>query len=262
MTILDEARARSQELILEANIKAAAAQQQIMADVAAIEQFNKQADFVNGRILPALTKAAGAPESTSDQDGLYAWWYDRLGYRYEPPEKVQSAVNAFPQVPPYSLTTCFAGGTLVHTLEGSRPIEKVQPGDVVLSQNVETGQLDFCPVVMVHHNAPNKTLRVTLSDDEIVLASVYHRFWRAGQGWAKARELKSGDILRTLGKTVQVVSVESGEVEPLYNLDVAHNRSFFVGHDSVLVHDNSLPPPRLIPFDVPPTLDIPAKGTE
>jgi hypothetical protein len=186
---------------------------------------------------------------------LYTWWYDRLGYRYEPPEKVQAAANVFPQSPPESLTTCFAAGTPVQTMEGSRPIEKVRPGDLVLSQDVATGQLDFRPVVMVHHNAPNQTLRVTLSDDEIVLASIYHRFWRAGVGWAQARELKSGDVLRTLGKTIQVVSVEPGDIEPLFNLDVAQNRSFFAGNSNVLVHDNTLPPVRLTPFDAPPIVD-------
>jgi Pretoxin HINT domain len=254
-SIMAEVRARSQELILEANIKAAAAQQQILADVSAIEQFNKQAVAVNARILPALSQAAGAPESATDQDGLYTWWFDSLGYRYEPPEKVQAAVNAFPQAPPYSLTTCFAAGTPVRTIEGPRPIEKVRPGDLVLSQDVESGQLDFHPVVMIHHNAPNQTLRVTLSDDEILLASIYHRFWRAGSGWAQARDLKPGDLLRTLGKTIQVISVEPGEIEPLYNLDVAENRSFFAGNSSVLVHDNTLPPVRLTPFDAPPIVD-------
>jgi hypothetical protein len=253
--VLAEVRARSRELIFEANIKAGAAQQQIFADISAIEQFNKQAAAINARILPALTQAAGAPASATDQDGLYTWWFDRLGYRYEPPEKVQAAVNAFPQDPAYSITTCFAAGTPVRTMDGSRPIEMVRPGDLVLSQDVATGQLDFSPVVMIHHNAPNQTLRVTLSDDEILLASIYHRFWRAGIGWAQARDLKPGDVLRTLGKTIQVVSVEPGDIEPLYNLDVAQNRSFFAGNSSVLVHDNTLPPARLTPFDAPPIVD-------
>jgi hypothetical protein len=256
MAILAEAKEETRKLIIEANIKAQAAQQQIMADVAAIDQFNIQAAALNARILPALSQAAGAPESATDQDGLYTWWFDRLGYRYEAPEKVQSAVNAFPQVQPYSLTTCFAAGTLVSTIEGGKPIEKVRPGDLVLSQDVAIGRLDFCPVVMVHHNAPNQTLRVTLSDDEVLLASIYHRFWRAGSGWSQARDLKQGDTLRALGKTLSVVSVEPGDTEPLYNLDVARNRSFFVGNGRVLVHDNTLPPARLAPFDACPILDV------
>ena len=106
MGILAEVRARSQELILEANIKAAAAQQQIFADVSAIEQFNKQAAAVNARVLPALSQAAGAPESATDQDGLYTWWYDRLGYRYEAARKGQGSsqcVSASPSLQPHHL---------------------------------------------------------------------------------------------------------------------------------------------------------------
>ncbi len=259
MAILAEVKERSRELLAEANLKAAAAQQQILADVSAIEQFNSQSAAVNGRILPVLAQAAGAPESTTDQDGLYTWWFDRLGYRYEPPEKVQSAANVFPQSTPYSLTTCFAAGTPVRTIEGVRPIEQIRPGDLVLSQDVATGALDFCPTVMVHHNAPNQTLRITLSDDEILLASVYHRFWLAGTGWAQARDLKPGDVVRTLGSTLRVVSVEPGAVEPLFNLDVARNRSFFAGNGAVLVHDNTLPPVRQIPFDAPPDLGLNSK---
>ena len=144
----------------------------------------------------------------------------------------------------------------MRTIEGFRPIEQVRPGDLVLSQDLGTGQLDFHPIVMVHHNAPDQTLRITLSDDEILLASVYHRFWRAGAGWAQARELKPGDVLRTLGNTIRVISVEQGAVEPLFNLDVASNRSFFVGNTNVLVHDNTVPPARLAPFDACPNLDI------
>jgi hypothetical protein len=145
-------------------------------------------------------------------------------------------------------------------MEGFQPIEKVRTGDLVLSQDVATGQLDFRPVLVVHHNAPNQTLRITLSNDDILVASVYHRFWRAGKGWAQARDLSAGDILRTLGNSLRVVAVETGAVEPLYNLDVAQNRSFFVGSACVLVHDNTLPPARLTCFDEPPNLDVASPG--
>ena len=244
--ILAEAKARSQELITEANIKAAAAQQQIIADVSAIEQFNNQAAEVNARILPALTQAAGAPESTFDQDGLYTWWYDRLGYRYEPPEKVQAAVNAFPQAAPYSLTTCFAAGTAVHTIEGSRPIEK---GSARRS-GFEPGRCDRPARILpdrdgasqcAESNAPSHVERRRNPAGKRLSPLL-----AAGAGWSQARDLKPGDVLRTLGRTIRVVSVEPGEVEPLFNLDVARNRSFFVGNGSVLVHDNTLPPVGLL----------------
>ena len=60
MAILADVKARSQQLLTEANIKAAAAQQQIIADVSAIEQFNSQAAAINKKVLPVLVQAAGA----------------------------------------------------------------------------------------------------------------------------------------------------------------------------------------------------------
>jgi hypothetical protein len=246
---------RAREFAAEANIKAAAAQQQLAADVASLEQFNVQAAAVNERVLPLLQETAGAPAADTDPDKLNTWWYDRLGYSYEPPEQVQVAQNAFPQIAPPHLTTCFAAGTPVRTMEGLQPIEKIRTGDLVLSQDVASGALEFRPILVVHHNPPNRTLRIALSDDQVLVASVYHRFWRSGKGWAQARELKPGDMLRSLGSTIRVVSIEPGLVEPLYNLDVSQNRSFFVGTSNVLVHDNTLPPVRHACFDEPPVIE-------
>ena len=44
-----------------------------------------------------------------------------------------------------------------------------------------------------------------------------------------ARELKPGDRLRMVGGTVQIESIETDKTQPVYNLDVAENRDFFVG---------------------------------
>ncbi len=64
-----------------------------------------------------------------------------------------------------------------------------------------------------------------------------------------ARELRPGDILRTFTGLAKVVSTEPGPVVPVYNLDVALARTFFVGEHDALVHDNTLPEPRQKPFD-------------
>ncbi len=250
-----EVKLRTQQLLMEANVKAEATQQRIIADVNSIEQFNFQSAKLNERVLPVLCETAGAPASNIDQDGLNRWWYDRLGYSFEPPQKVQLVEeDPFPQIPPPTLYTCFAAGTPVRTMEGLRPIEEIRPGDMALSQDVTTGRLNYCPVLLVHHNPPSKTLRIMLSGDEVLVASIYHRFWRTGRGWAQARDLKRGDVLRTLGATARVISVEPGSVEPLFNLDVAGTRSFFAGTASVLVHDNTLPPARQALFDEPANL--------
>jgi len=54
----------------------------------------------------------------------------------------------------------------------------------------------------------------------------------------------------------KLANIEAGPVEPVFNLDVARNCTYFVGRNSVLVHDNSLPPPMFTPFDAEPLLEL------
>jgi hypothetical protein len=248
--------AATQEMLRTA---AMVAQQQLVDDVNAIESFNSECSLVNQRIMPVLQSAAGSPVEKGGKDALNVWWYDQLGYQYEPPPQVTLAQNVAPEYAAPHIYTCFAAGTLVHTPEGRRPIEQMHAGDLVLSQDVTTGALTYQPVLVVHHNKPSKTLRIKMTNDETVVSSVYHRFWRSGLGWALARELNPGETLRVLGGQVKVASIEPGDVVPVFNLDVARKRSFFVGQSGMLVHDNTLPEARLTPFDAPPTLKPAAK---
>ncbi len=241
--------ARTAELILEANIKAEVARQRLAADVDAIERFNAQAAFLRVRVPAVLAAVAGAPDLGEDEDAWHCWWYDRIGYRYDPPPRVTIEQDAVPQVPPPTLISCFVAGTPVRTLQGPRPIESIRVGDQVLCQDTFTGALDFQPVLVAYHNPPGATVRITLDGGKPLVPSVYHRFWRAGRGWAMARELKPGDILRTLDGLVRVESVEPAEKAPLFNLDVAGARTFFAGESALLVHDNSPPDTSATPFD-------------
>jgi hypothetical protein len=242
---------RTLGLIAQANLKATASLQQLISDVHAIEQSNAQTTRLNGQIVSTLQSAVDAPTSldSGNEDGWHKWWYDRLGYRYDAPDQVQVAVSAAPQYPAPSIRSCFVAGTPVKTLDGLRPIEVLQVGDKVLSQDTTTGALTFQPIQVVHHNPPGSTVQLTLDNGETLVPSVYHRFWRAGRGWAIARDLRPGDVLRTLEGLARIDAIAAGPVEALYNLDVAESRTFFVGAHSALVHDNTLPAARSMPFD-------------
>lgn len=247
------AEVHTAEMLVTANLRAQQARRHMAADVRALDEAIASARKYNPRIKETLQLAMDAPSSLADDDDVawHRWYYEKIGYRYDPPPKEYAAINMLPRMSVPEILSCFAAGTPVRTLAGPRPIESIRCGDRVLAQDVETGALSFRAVLAVHHNPPDQTLRVALDHGDAVVCSRFHRFWRAGRGWAMARELKSGDVLRTLGGLSRVVKVEDAPVQPVFNLDVADARTFFVGESSMLVHDNTLPPPHptVPPFD-------------
>ena len=252
------------QIMAEAEAANAAARQTLQNDVAQLEAYNRSAATVNDRVLPVLTGISGQ-NFGPDPKAWDKWWQDQIGVALMP-LKTQDSTSVVEQVPvdfqapPISPTvvatgtilrrshSCFGAGTMVKTMTGERPIETLEVGDLVLSQNTKTGALNYQPVLKVYHNPPSKTFEVNVAGETIV-SSAFHRFWVPGRGWVMARDLKAGDHLRTLGGSAAVNSVEDEREQPVYNLDVAHDADFFVGRAGTLAHDMSLPDLRLAPFD-------------
>ena len=248
-------------------LSAAAAQRRLDEDVERIEAYNRSIRPLNDQVTGLLAEAAGK-DFGDDREVWKAWYIDQIGYAYNPqrytdkPTIMERVIAPSPLVPitvqqyslgSYQRTSCFGAGTPVQTRSGTLPIERLQVGDLVLAQDPTTGALGYQAVVAVHHNPPSPTFVVGIGDESIV-SSPFHRFWKAGEGWVMARELEVGDVIRTLEGLQAVESLEAGEVQPVFNLDVAGSASFFVGGGGVLVHDNTLPEPSLRPFDASPSL--------
>lgn len=237
-----------------------ALEQRLASDVQFLEATNAQIRTQNERTLPIL-KAMTSVDLGVEPEKWKAWWVDQLGYAYQSSSSdtkpTFTDMVVMPSTSPHS--ACFGAGTAVHTVEGPRAIESIQVGDRVLAQNTTTGILGFQPVVAIHRNKPAATLRVSIGGETIVATGI-HRFWKANKGWTMARELKPGDHLRMLGGLATVRSIETGKVEPVYNLDVAEDRDFLVGTQGLLVHDFSFVQPVLAPFDREPD-QLAAKAT-
>lgn len=142
----------------------------------------------------------------------------------------------------YTLKSCFAAGTKVQTLLGPTPIEQVKVGDQVLSQNPDTGELAYKPVLLTTIR-PATTLFALDVGGEKIRATGGHLFWVAGMGWVKARDLKPGYELHGPTGALQLAAVTEGEAEPAYNLVVADFHTYVVGEHQVLSHDNTLRQP-------------------
>ena len=233
-------------------------QQRLALDVQTIEATNAGINELNGRVLPVLGTITGQ-DFGAEPDKWKTWWTDELGYVYQSnvSETKPTYTDTLTVQTPFTVGTthaaCFAAGTPVVTIDGARTIESIQVGDRVLAQDPTTGVLSFRAVVTVHANRPSPTLRIALEGESIVATGI-HRFWKAGRGWTMARDLKPGDRLRVIGGTAEVRSIEPGAAQPVYNLDVADDRDFFVGTKGLLVHDFSFVQPVQNPFDREPEL--------
>jgi hypothetical protein len=231
--------------------------QRLTADVRDIERHNEEAERINAKAAAALRRITG--ESLGNDEGTWRnWWAEQQGYVYDPPKPEDKVVRVggftiFPHC------ACFAAGTTVQTFSGPRPIESICLGDRVLSQNTGTGELSYQPVIAVHHNLPSPTLRLTVAGETTITTGI-HRFWKTGRGWVMARDLKPGDRVRVVGGTARVEAVAADTVQPVYNLDVAQDRDFFVGRAGLLVHDFSLVEPVPQPFDAPPNQAPASRG--
>ncbi|MDR3634745.1 MAG: polymorphic toxin-type HINT domain-containing protein [Isosphaeraceae bacterium] len=253
------------QAILETQRAAASAQQQLEADVAALDRYNADTDAQNGRVGQILNDVTGQ-DLPAEPQPWQAWFIDQIGFAQLASDSTKPTIvqDISPQLPPLAgfddnengyirRISCFGAGTLVRTQSGPRPIETLEVGDQVLTQDTRTGALGYQPILVVHRNPPSRTFEIALGGETIV-SSHFHRFWKAGRGWVMARDLQTGDRIRTLGGLAKVESIRNGRTQPVFNLDVADSHDFFAGAPGALVHDNTLPDPRLAPFDASPSL--------
>jgi hypothetical protein len=125
---------------------------------------------------------------------------------------------------------------LVWTKTGQQPIESLELGDLVLAQNIETGELAYKPVTRRTVRPPSPILTLSFGDKELQ-ATGSHPVWVAGVGWRMAKELGDGAVLHAVTGAVRLGSIRpAGEAEA-YNLAVADFNNYFVGESGVLVHD-------------------------
>ncbi len=262
------------QMELDAQRSAQVARMQLAGDVQAIESYNAPILKTNRQVRQVLSEAVGTDKG-DDRSAWTKWMVDLFGFAYAPQKASTDETTIIEQVPlayqpqaqfqaqPVGVMSilrhaCFGAGTLVQTIDGPRPIEDLLAGDDVLTQNPRTGELKYQALVAVYHNPPNATFRIELEGGgESIVATGIHRLWKAGKGWAMVRDLKSGDVLRTLGGTAAVKSVEEERVQPVFNLRVADGESFFVGRSGILAHDNSTINPTPEPFDAVEALPEP-----
>ena len=157
----------------------------------------------------------------------WTWWQDYTDYYHDggsrPVNTTVDSSNDYIIPPPQQSVAveCFVRGTPVWTKTGPRPIEKLRIGDLVLSQNVNSGEIRYKPVLARTLRPAGPIVQIA-TDDEKFLATRGHPLWVAGIGWRMTKELEDGAVLQSLAGTGRVKGVQSAlpEGRRLYNLVV------------------------------------------
>jgi len=136
---------------------------------------------------------------------------------------------------------CFIAGTLVATKSGLVPIEDIKPGDLVWATDEETGKTELKEVVQLFRNVTEEWVHVTVNGEEIT-CTPNHPFYSPVKGWTSAIDLRAGDRLQLLNGEYVVVEQVQHELlenpETTYNFEVEDFHTYYVGEESVLVHNS------------------------
>jgi hypothetical protein len=200
---------------------------------------NVESELRNQRIFAALTIATGQ-QLPKEPQAWWQWWqqYNELQSSQDLTQKqVVRAQSTHKFQVRYFSCSCFLPGTKVWLDTGPVAIEKVRIGDRVLSQDPDTGELDYRFVTGTTIRPPSPTLRIGLPNEEIA-ATLGHPIWVVGKGWRMAKEIDVGDHLHGLHGGVPVEYIEKGPNSNAYNLVVAGFNTYCIGDHRILVHDN------------------------
>ncbi len=204
----------------------------VEAEVAAA---NRATGAANERILFVLANVTGKDFGAEPRQ-WWDWWNDYNEYEQPEERPVYESNDATYETVPQC--ECFVSGTPVWTKTGQRAIETLGLGDLVLSQNVDTGELAYKPVIGRTVRPPSAILKISIGGEELQ-ATRGHPFWVAGTGWRMAKELEGSAVLHGITCTPRIEAVEPAIDAEAYNLIVADFNTYFVGESGVLVHDNT-----------------------
>ena len=140
----------------------------------------------------------------------------------------------------FGTSYCFVAGTLVTTEDGQEPIEEIEVGDKVLSEDETTGEVAVKTVTETYINETDELIHICVNG-ETLSATPTHPFYVDKLGWTLARSLRAGDILvLSNGELVTVEWVQHEILESpikVYNFEVEDFHTYFVGENGIFVHN-------------------------
>lgn len=167
-------------------------------------------------------------------------YYEDTSISYVAPVIPYAVTDSLRKYPPLrNLVSCLVAGTPIQTQSGLRPVDAIRVGDLVVAQNIQSGEIQFRPVLRTTVRPPAKTYNIALVNGEKIQATLGHRWWVIGQGWVKTKDLKEGMSMRTDSGYATIVSLKDADAAVTYNLLVDQDHTYFVGQSRVLSFDAS-----------------------
>lgn len=142
------------------------------------------------------------------------------------------------RVNPSARIDCLTAGTLIQTESGLRPIETIQIGDRIVSQNIETAEISLKPVLRISQRPISITCNIVLTNHEKFQSTLGHYWWVVGKGWIKTKDLLAGMHIRTATGSTEISRLEAAPDAVTFNLSVADHHTYFVGQDRLLSFDS------------------------
>jgi len=156
---------------------------------------------------------------------------------------VQPSSSVNPVNPP-ALT---GAGLVVRRSQRTKAIENIQVGDIVWAWSDAKCAPVTRRVVRLFRHSCKPVLAICFfgarGRAETVEATVEHPFWVKGRGWVAARDLRKGDMLRSMkgDDLFQIQSVDlSTRTADVHNFEVEGEHNYFVAKAGVLVHNSSV----------------------
>lgn len=87
---------------------------------------------------------------------------------------------------------CVEKGTLISTLNGQIPVERIQDGTFVLSYNNSLELIESKKAYCTFHHHSNSWIEIEVGQ-KIVVVTPEHPFYIVGKGWVEAQYLIEGD---------------------------------------------------------------------
>ncbi|MDR0489854.1 MAG: hypothetical protein LBH28_01220 [Oscillospiraceae bacterium] len=135
---------------------------------------------------------------------------------------------------------CFAAGTPVHTSNGIVAIEDIRAGDMVYSENRETGEKGLKRVARTFVSRKDRLVHICVGG-ETIICTPGHPFYVMGNGWTDSSLLRHGDeLLLQSGEAGIVEAIQFEDLDErvlVYNFEVEDWHAYYVGDSGMLVHN-------------------------